>query len=245
LILISVSTVFGQSNTKISEKKLATHFNGTYVGTKLFILPTSINKFLPNVFLGKRRNYLGFKVEQRKIVNLVENTKILRATEFTSPETRKKINGKTVIVGGVSDRGWFPSIEFNNKGYIFSENDNEANIEVFNLFLKDSKLSVQNTDEALELLKLYFYLAENYTDDGGKVILSTVESIPELFRRGKEIQINNIRDKITPPKVFFENGEYLLELFTWEFPLNNITQWRFKLNSNSIMLTNKKDIGKI
>jgi hypothetical protein len=241
IVLMITTNAWAQSDSKIVMQTLATYYNGDYSGDKLFALPASINKFLPDVLLAERRKEMAFKAETNKFASLIKKTKLFKATEYVDSRPRKNRDG-TIKVRAVYDRAWFPSIELNGKRYVFSEDDIAADIEVFNLFLNDAQISVESEPEALELTKLFFYFARGYSEHQGKQILSNIESIPALFRRGKDPQVEKLRNVVESPRVTFQNGKYQVELYAWESVLGRVVKWDFTIASNSL-IAETKEVG--
>lgn len=240
------ANVWAQSDSKIAARNLATYYNGTYSGNEQFVLSTPVTRFLPEVLLVERKKETTFKTKVRKFALLYKKINLLNALEYV--DLREKKNGDgTATVRSVSHRLRFPSIKFNDKIYIFAgENFNtEADAEIFNLFLKEANLEIENEREAAELANLYFSVTRGYFENRGKLILSGVEDVPPSYRKAKEAETKRLQQIISAPQSKLAGGSYEVEFFTWEMALGEVKKWNFKIQPNAQIEVQSEVISKL
>jgi len=226
-------TVFTQTDAGVETKNLAAYYNGNYSGRKQFALPAQIDRFLPKVLLVTRSGKLASTYREDKLVSFIKRTRFLIASEYTTAK--------------LSDRLWFPSVEFNGKRYIFAGEhfDTEADAKIFNLFLKEANLKIENEREAAELANLFFSVTRGYFENKGKLILSGVEDVPLSYRKAKEGETKRLQKIIVSPTAKMIDGSYEVELYTWEMALGEVTKWSFKIQSDTRIEVQTGIIGKL
>ena len=246
IILMLTISVWAQDDSKIVAQNLATYYNGDYSGVKQFVLPVSINRFLPEVLLIERKKEIAFKTETNTFALLFKKAKILNALKYVDLRAKKNGDG-TVTVKSVSDRTRFPSVEFKDKIYIFAGEhfDTKADAEIFNLFLKEANLKIENEKEAAELANLYFSVTRGYFENKGKLILSDVEDVPLSYRKAKEAEAKRLQEIVVAPKAKLVGESYEVELFTWEMALGEVKNWSFKIQPDAQIEVQSEIIGKL
>lgn len=228
-----VGSALAQADSKVETKNLQTYYNGNYAGRKQFALPAKIDRFLPQVLLVTRSEKLASTYREDKLVSFIKRTKFLIASEFTTAK--------------LSDRLWFPSVEFNDKRYVFAGEhfDTEADAEIFNLLLKEANLKIESEKEAAELANLYFSVTRGYFENKGKLVLSGVEDVPLSYRKAKEAETNRLQQIVAAPKIKPVGKSYEVELFTWEMALGEVKKWTFKIQRDAQIENQSKVLGKL
>jgi hypothetical protein len=225
-------SAFGQTTSKVEVKSLKTYFDGNYAGQKQFFLPAEIGIFLPKVLLIKRKKP-ALQLKAENLSSFIKATRFLYASEYSTNQ--------------ISDRLWFPSIEYRGKIYAFAGEhfDVEADAKIFNSFLMESGLKVENEREASELATLYLTITRGYLENGGRLILQSVEDVPLSYRKDKEGETNRLGKIVVALKTASLSDSFDVELFTWEMALGKVNKWIFKIKTNGQIEVHTQTIGKL
>lgn len=243
--MLPALSLFGQSGLSV-EKQMST-VKENKVGSRSVVLPNTLSDRLTKlqVAKGNKKNY-NFQTAQLK--KIFQKINLLRVAEYFDVQTKiiKNRDGTFTAIGGMrSHPAFYPAILYKEKIYLFTESNAETDTEIFNLFLKEANLKIENEKEAAELANLYFSITRGYFENKGKLILSDVEDIPLSYRDRKEAETERLQKVITEPKTKLVGDSYEVELYTWEIFHGEVKKWSFKIRLDAQIEVQSEIIGKL
>lgn len=243
LYFVFAPGLYGQSDSIV--KKYVSVTRGVRTHSKLVAMPKSLTAGLTKIqvmngFLKSDHFASQFRNKNNP------RTSILRVTEYLQPSKKPLNNSKGDLVFGpyVSHREWYPCIDFGGTLYVFTEQDVPIDTEMFNLFLSESELRIEDKKDAKDLVFLYFSATRGYFENKGKLILSKVEDVSRANQKDYRFEANRLRTVIKPLDVRLKEGMYVAELYTWEISLGEVTKWYFKIRPEAEIEVQSELIGK-
>jgi hypothetical protein len=236
-----VANLFGQTNLSV-EKQIPT-VRANKFKLQEVVLPSSLNDTISKLLITKG-NQKSYKFQTVRLKKIFLKYTLFRVTEYFESGVVKNKDG-TFTSRMQSHPAWYPSVLHNKKLCVFSESNVETDTEIFNLFLKQAKLKIENEQEALELANLYFSVTRGYFENRGKLILSKLEDVPLSYRTSKEAETKRLREIVVSPMSKTADGSYEVELYTWEIALGEVRKWTFKIQENAQIEVKSEVVGKL
>lgn len=200
------------------------------------ILPKSLNK----IFFDQRAGGYSTKVDFKdgELFNsLLKKVKLFSISreilDITPPKKIKTKNGIIYSTGRyISHPAFYQSAVIEKKVFIFSDDELEST-EIFNQLIKELKLSVKNSDEAMQVARFYLLFFTIRFRDPKQNIISSIENIPIKYRNEKLDRVEKVKDLIRPIESLKVKNDYKVIFFTWEnFPRGEVNKWQFSISAN-------------
>jgi hypothetical protein len=233
-------SLFGQSNLSVERRIPTVKKNKVLV--RMIVLPITLNDKITKLLVAERK--VSYKFGSIQLNKAFQNILLLRVAENFETGIVKNKDG-TFTARMQSHPAWYPAVSYKKKLYVFTESNPDTDAEIFNIFLKRVNLKIENEAEALELANLYFSVTRGYFENRGKLILSKVEDVPLSYRERKEEETKRLKEAIISSKVKVIDGNYEVELFTWEMVLGEVKKWNFKIQPDAQIEVQSEIFGKL
>lgn len=204
------------------------------------VMPNSLENELSKLNIADNDVNL-YKFGSAHLATTFEKSRLMRVSEYYDTGVIDNKDG-TFTARYISHPIFYPAIVHNNHIFIFSPFDTVLNSRIFARYLDELDVRVQNSEEALELVK-FFFLATHAR--GGRRIVSGVDDIDPIFQKNKETNIGKLRDIVVPPKATAYERGWEVEFYTWNAINGQVEKWKVSVQECGITATENKGIGRI
>ncbi len=195
------------------------------------VFPRSLESELNKLFVSDPRTVKSL-IDPSLPGRIYGGASLVRVAPYFRVTPRQGQNGD-INAQAVSHPESYPALLTADRLYVFSEQDICVDTEIFNDYLAD--LGPRPYDLDIQgLANLYLQATRGYSETKGKIVVNTVNDIPDVYKSRDEAEAGRLRLLIATPMKKRAGDHDELVLYTWEAARGEVRKWMFESDLHSV-----------